>query len=85
MDIETQRKLDELIAAQIDAMHAQICKPDKAPAAYGRFRAFLYRADRRHERLMMQTRWYPLLLGCGLACAIMAGTAAFTLYFAKAG
>ncbi|MGE8226147.1 MAG: hypothetical protein ACN6RK_10195 [Stenotrophomonas sp.] len=83
MDIETQRKLDELIAAQIDTLHAQICKPDKAPATYGRFRAFLYRAGRRHERLMMQTRWYPLLLGGVFACAIMAATTVVTLYFAK--
>jgi len=70
MDIETQRKVDELIAAQIDTLHAQICKPDSPPANYGRLRAFLYRADRQHERLLMQTRWYPLVVVGALFCVV---------------
>lgn len=82
MDAETHRKLDELIAAEVNALHAEICKPENPQATYGRFRAFLYRADRRHERLMMQTRWYPLVMGFGLAGAVMAGTVAVMTYFA---
>lgn len=85
MDAETHRKVDELIAAQINALYAEMCKPENPPATYGRFRAFLYRADRHHEHLMMQTRWYPLVIGVGLVGTIMAGTATVITYFAKGG